>query len=121
MPENTVSVCRPGKWGNPFRIGGYFKVGGGPAAPFGNWSWVQRCIWKPADIDDALATGFVRVETQEQAVEMFVRLMKSSPWNVDDLRGKNLACFCKPGSPCHADVLLGLANEKLRHGGDSEQ
>lgn len=26
------------------------------------------------------------------------------------LRGKNLACWCKPGEPCHADVLLELAN-----------
>lgn len=28
----------------------------------------------------------------------------------DNLRGKNLACYCKPDSPCHADVLLELAN-----------
>jgi hypothetical protein len=27
------------------------------------------------------------------------------------LRGKNLACWCKPGTPCHADVLLRVANE----------
>ncbi|MEZ0003826.1 hypothetical protein ABIA18_005623 [Sinorhizobium fredii] len=26
------------------------------------------------------------------------------------IRGKNLACWCKPGAPCHADVLLELAN-----------
>ncbi|ASP79619.1 DUF4326 domain-containing protein [Sinorhizobium meliloti] len=26
------------------------------------------------------------------------------------LRGKNLACWCKPEVPCHADVLLELAN-----------
>lgn len=29
-------------------------------------------------------------------------------------RGKsgaeNLACWCKPGAPCHADVLLEIAN-----------
>jgi hypothetical protein len=25
------------------------------------------------------------------------------------LRGKNLACYCPEGSPCHADVLLRLA------------
>jgi hypothetical protein len=24
MPPNTVRVARPGKWSNPFRIGGYF-------------------------------------------------------------------------------------------------
>lgn len=26
------------------------------------------------------------------------------------LRGKNLACWCRPDQPCHADVLLKLAN-----------
>lgn len=30
--------------------------------------------------------------------------------NLHTLRGKNLACFCPAGSPCHADVLLELAN-----------
>lgn len=30
------------------------------------------------------------------------------------LRGKNLACWCKPGEPCHADVLLELANSPSR-------
>ena len=30
------------------------------------------------------------------------------------LRGKNLACWCKPGAACHADVLLRLANDE-RH------
>jgi hypothetical protein len=28
-----------------------------------------------------------------------------------ELRGKNLACWCPEGSPCHADVLLEIANE----------
>lgn len=27
-----------------------------------------------------------------------------------DLRGKNLACWCRLDQPCHADVLLELAN-----------
>ena len=26
------------------------------------------------------------------------------------LRGKNLACWCRLGEPCHADVLLAMAN-----------
>jgi hypothetical protein len=29
---------------------------------------------------------------------------------IAELRGRNLACFCKHGKPCHADVLLELAN-----------
>lgn len=31
-----------------------------------------------------------------------------------ELRGKNLACWCKLDEPCHADVLLTLANAKTR-------
>ena len=27
-----------------------------------------------------------------------------------ELRGKNLACWCPLDQPCHADVLLELAN-----------
>jgi hypothetical protein len=27
-----------------------------------------------------------------------------------ELRGKNLACWCRLDQPCHADVLLELAN-----------
>jgi hypothetical protein len=27
-----------------------------------------------------------------------------------ELRGHDLACWCAPGEPCHADVLLELAN-----------
>lgn len=29
-----------------------------------------------------------------------------------DLRGKNLACWCSLDQPCHADVLLELANSE---------
>ena len=28
-----------------------------------------------------------------------------------ELRGKDLACFCALDKPCHADVLLELANK----------
>lgn len=28
-----------------------------------------------------------------------------------DLRGKNLACWCPLNQPCHADVLLEIANQ----------
>jgi hypothetical protein len=27
-----------------------------------------------------------------------------------ELRGRTLACGCRPGDPCHADVLLEMAN-----------
>ena len=28
-----------------------------------------------------------------------------------ELRGRDLACYCPLGEPCHADVLLAIANE----------
>ena len=33
---------------------------------------------------------------------------------VAELRGKDLACYCAPHLPCHADVLLEIANAPLR-------
>lgn len=30
--------------------------------------------------------------------------------NIHELRGRDLACWCPPGLPCHADVLLEIAN-----------
>jgi len=79
MPENTVSVCRPGKWGNPFRVG----VDGTAA----------ECVAKfQADVFSTNPRVGFKWE------------------DLDELRGKNLACFCPIGSPCHADVLLEWAN-----------
>jgi hypothetical protein len=38
----------------------------------------------------------------------------SLPFTIGDacreLKGKDLICWCKPGAPCHADVLLAIAN-----------
>jgi hypothetical protein len=52
--------------------------------------------------------------TREQAVALFrlyalQRLAEEPRW-LNPLRGRNLACYCKPGELCHADVLLELAN-----------
>lgn len=30
--------------------------------------------------------------------------------DLSELRGKNLACWCRMGESCHADVLLEMAN-----------
>lgn len=41
------------------------------------------------------------------------------PFSQDDivkhLRGKNLACWCKAGGPCHSDILLRIANAPIRN------
>jgi Domain of unknown function (DUF4326) len=40
--------------------------------------------------------------------------MDELPFSADDVRrelaGADLACWCPPGEPCHADVLLEVAN-----------
>lgn len=32
--------------------------------------------------------------------------LKQNPHFLDPLRGKDLACWCPLGKPCHADILL---------------
>ena len=114
MPPNSMMVSRPSIWSNPFVIG----------APSG-------CDFKY----DGDPTPIISALSREQAIAFFRRLMagmlspemhphghrwmerfKRATMNahpaeyVSILRGKNLACWCKPGEPCHADVLLELAN-----------
>ena len=99
MPENTVSVARPGYYGNPYSV----EVFGLPLAVDLYRNTVQG-YWTSSLVDglsDATAAYAYRLHTELQA-KMHLRPV----WL---LRGKNLACWCKDG-PCHADVLLELAN-----------
>lgn len=117
LPANTVCVTRPGKWGNPFR-GGWFMVGDpDPRARF-RMSWCQA---RDAEVAGRTPGRFTLIESPAEAVEMFRRLCATgyfSPEKLAELRGKNLACYCAPGAPCHADVLLEIANqEDSAHGG----
>ena len=85
MPENTVSVCRPGRWGNPFKVG----IDG----------TAQGCVDKFREY-----IGHPNSPHEFEYEEL------------EQLRGKNLACYCKEGTPCHADVLLELANKQVLNG-----
>lgn len=49
--------------------------------------------------------------TQEIVTEMYKNwVLSGAKIDLDFLRGKDLACWCKPGEFCHADVLLEFAN-----------
>lgn len=55
--------------------------------------------------------------SQQNCVNHFILMLKEGktpPFALanirEELAGKNLACWCKIGTPCHADVLLKLAN-----------
>lgn len=95
MPENTVYVGRGSRWGNPWRVG--------------STGWVI----KPGGIIDREPHPPL---TLEQAIESFRNSMEADPDDLRymraELRGKNLACWCPVSQPCHADVLLELANRE---------
>ena len=104
MPENTVKVTRPGKWGNPFREGGYFMVGGPVVVAGMRMSWCES-------VPEYAGQDFTFIDGPAKAVEFFRKLMASGyRKDLSELRGKNLACWCPLGQPCHADVLLEIAN-----------
>ena len=100
MPPNTVYVGRPSKWGNPFSVrdaeaaGLNFRSAEHARAVvvrhFRWWLDGDRVHWMGKE-SDAAAAAILN--------------------NIHDLRGKNLACWCPLDGPCHADVLLELANE----------
>lgn len=109
MPPDTVSVCRPGKWGNPAVIGSYFMVGdSSPAKARGPF----RMAWTRTDKEHATPL-FTLIDSAATAVRLFSELAATGYYTAkakSELRGKNLACFCALDQPCHADVLLELAN-----------
>lgn len=79
MPENTVYVGRPSKWGNPF--------------DFTNSGTVHPAMRYACEVAPLIP-----------------------PNELKSLRGKNLACWCPLDQPCHADVLIDLANSTAREG-----
>lgn len=105
MPNNTVSVTRPGKWGNPFKIGGRYKWGGLVKTGIDG-----AMLFMEAFVEDP---RFTTITTAEQAIDWYRKYIERRGLHEEvkkELRGKNLACFCKIGEPCHADVLLEIAN-----------
>lgn len=89
MPKNAVYVGRPTKWGNPID----WKIYGTPVnanrdkrnlATVDYERWLGG-IWSYPNRDWILA-------------------------HMHELSGKDLACWCPLDQPCHADVLLRLAN-----------
>ena len=91
MPENTVKVDRSTKWGNPFVVG----VDGDAARSVHLYKMILAGYY--------CVSCKTEVEAQKAAVQHASK-------NIKALRGKNLACWCRADKPCHADVLLRIAN-----------
>jgi hypothetical protein len=90
---DAVVVSRGTRWGNPFPIGKTLCTGHGR-------SFEQT-----------------KITDRTMAVAAFTDILaipdRNYPSTADiiaHLRGKDLACWCPLDQPCHADVLLRVAN-----------
>jgi hypothetical protein len=106
MPPNTVSVARPHKWGNPYVIGQVMQDE--------MYRYINGC-GESFEIRDG-----IWIPDAETAVRAYRHWLLLHPAKIkelrDELAGKDLACWCKFGTPCHADVLINLANAEMRDG-----
>lgn len=94
MPANTIYVGRPSKWGNPYKVGGNYAEGEHDEIHHDNIDAETAARWYREAIEHGTNEAF-KLTVQE------IR---------DELRSKNLACWCRLDAPCHADVLLEIAN-----------
>lgn len=106
MPEGAVYVGRPTKFGNPWSISGYYNAGYSGSSTvaaeacvesYRAWMTQTRSSWS-GDVP----TGPLK--------ELGNPMVYHEPPDVSALRGKDLACWCPLDQPCHADVLLEIAN-----------
>jgi hypothetical protein len=69
-------------------------------------------VARPHKWGNPFVVGEHGIRTAEDAVRLYRQWLPSSPLyqEMGDLTGHDLMCFCPLDQPCHADVLLDLAN-----------
>ena len=91
IPPDAIYVGRPSKWGNPWRIGEKH----------------------PADGHRLNRDEVIRVYSDNIHLMLKAKRADGSViLDLNELKGKDLVCWCAPLS-CHADILLELANKSL--------
>src|SRR2546423_9236549 len=113
MPEGAVYVGRATRWGNPFRIyHGHSSIGP-------HWS-MARETWRHIPASECVHGYVTSSHLDEGApVELYQALLQVRARDESErlrewlapLVGRDLACWCPLDQPCHADVLLKIANE----------
>lgn len=96
MPMSARKVDRSTPWGNPFGLTQLYHTFG------------QRGLPAPC-IPLRIAPGLDR--SLDMYVAWLAAKLSDDPDFLAPLRGRDLACWCKLDAPCHADVLLRLANQ----------
>jgi hypothetical protein len=86
LPEGSKLVGRPTRWGNPYDIN-----------------------------EDRTAAEAVKL-FRDDLLAGTLRTGKKRQWHITvfdvrrELKGFDLACYCDLDAPCHADVLIEIAN-----------
>lgn len=106
LPDKTLCVTRPSIWGNPYPVAEFGEL----ALPlFRN---TARGIWDPSLLDgkpESLRTRAYELHHAWQRQFQYhhpLDVLRSTLRKYDFI-----ACWCKEGAPCHADILLELANQ----------
>lgn len=111
-PEGAVVVSRPSRWGNPFTVMNGHRQG------WLVWDDRDRLGLAPGYTTSAgfIASFRTRAEAQADAVKRYRKWIRSAAGRGADLvpllQGRDLCCWCRPEWPCHADVLLEIANAR---------
>lgn len=109
LPARTVKVDRTTRFGNPYRINERIDL-----KQVKRWGWNlspggSKCVCQSSA--EAVAR-FRHALFWDSAIHDFIR---------NELAGKDLACWCDLDQPCHADVLIEIANsdaDDIRHAQD---
>ena len=84
------SCTRPGKWGNPFKVGDYEQMSL-YARDYVRWHF-KHFMYTPTSLWKSL--------------RYYEHWLKKSRLDLEPLRGYNLACFCALDAKCHVDIIL---------------
>jgi hypothetical protein len=101
MPKGTVYVGRPTKWGNPYLINVR------PAMLPPNFPWGRR---EAVEAYELMLAGGYRLK-RPPGFQLVTDAM-------NELEGKDLACWCRIDQACHADILLRYANAVVTPSGE---
>jgi hypothetical protein len=96
-PAGAIVVARPTKWGNPWRVKRWMN--GWAVFGRGEFTWVD---------------GWAEADARAEAVAKFSRLVRGTTYARQaeiELAGHDLCCWCPLDQPCHAAVLLDIANQ----------
>lgn len=112
LPEGAVYVGRPTRWGNPFTVGQQARVyvtGADGLAYDGCRITLTPTLAVELYRDEL--TGLLR-PFDEPHLEHPDDLARWSERRaaLAELAGRDLCCWCPLDQPCHADVLLEIAN-----------